>query len=193
MLTPGIKTRNLLTYGQLVLREAPHHGGPGWLEYDKIFRQHATLDLSVQWIEQNLSLHTSTIMTYQAGSSQCCVLYHEPDHGAHSCALLDLQAYPPPLPPASRDSTGNQNQSTEPICCTARPETLERICISWNHGHCTFLSSSFRHVCATCKRRGHRAKDCNETLADLSYKTAASTSPRSSRQQGAGDRPTSST
>ena len=42
-------TRNLLTYGRLVVREAQRHSGPGWLEYDRIFRQHAALSASTAW------------------------------------------------------------------------------------------------------------------------------------------------
>jgi hypothetical protein len=41
--TTDERTRNLLTYGRLVVREAQRHSGPGWLEYDRIFRQHAAL------------------------------------------------------------------------------------------------------------------------------------------------------
>ena len=31
-----------------------------------------------------------------------------------------------------------------------RHETLERICVSWNKGRCSFPSCRFRHICATC-------------------------------------------
>ena len=56
-------TRDLLTYGRLVLWEAQRHSGPGWLEYDRIFRQHAALNPSTQWSELNPSLHASTILS----------------------------------------------------------------------------------------------------------------------------------
>ena len=39
--TSDIQTRNLLTYGRLVVCEAQRHSGPGWLKYDRLFRQHA--------------------------------------------------------------------------------------------------------------------------------------------------------
>jgi hypothetical protein len=76
VLTPDAKTRNLLTYGWLVIREAQCHGGLGWQEYDKIFRQHAALAPSVQWNELNPSLHASTIMTIAPGpvSAVGCVM-----------------------------------------------------------------------------------------------------------------------
>ena len=189
VLTPDSKTRNLLTYGRLVVREAQRHGGQ---EYDTIFRQHAALDPSVQWNELNPSLHASTIMTYRSGNSQCCVLCHEPDHGAHNCALVGLQPSPPSLP-TPRVASGSQSQQGGPLRRTTRPETAERICISWNRGRCSFPSCSFRHICATCKRRGHRAKECDKTPVDSAYKVTPVPSPRPSRGQGGAGMQASST
>ena len=55
-----------------------------------------------------------------------------------------------------------------------RPETLERICTSWNKGRCAFPGSCrFRHVCATCRSKGHRAKECDDTPADSQYKAVS--------------------
>ena len=96
VLTSDAKKRNLLTYGRLVVREAQSHGGPGWQEYDKIFRQHSALDPSVQWNELNPSIHASTIMTYRSGTSQCCGLCHEPDDGAQTVLWWDCRL-PRPL------------------------------------------------------------------------------------------------
>ena len=187
VLTPDTRTRDLLTYGRLVLREAQRHGSPGWQEYDKIFRQHAALDPAVKWNELNASLHASTVMTYRSGPSHCCGLCHEPDHDAANCALLGLQSQPPQLPP-TRSGVPMQGG---PVRRTARPETLERICVSWNRGRCSFPSCSFRHICATCKRRGHRARECDETPADSPYKSSPGTYPRSSRGQGSNGTPSS--
>ena len=108
VLTPDPKTRDLLTYGLLVAREAQRHSGPGWVEYDKIFRQHAALDPSVKWNELNPSLHASTILTYRSGPSQCCGLCHEPDHTTVQCAMLPLQPYPPrdPFPTSHAQALG---------------------------------------------------------------------------------------
>lgn len=45
VLTEDPKMGDLLTYyGHLILREVQRHCGPGWSEYDKIFRQHAAID-----------------------------------------------------------------------------------------------------------------------------------------------------
>ena len=60
--TNNESTRNLLTYGHLVVREVQRHSGPGWLEYDRIFRQHAALSPSTVWHELNPSLHASTVL-----------------------------------------------------------------------------------------------------------------------------------
>ena len=178
-----IQTRNLLTYGRLVIREAQRHSGPGWREYDRIFRQHAALSPSTVWHEINPSLHAATVLSYRAGPGRVCSICHEPDHTADTCAMQMLQSAPPGMsgPPASPhrpQPLGRMNTGTSgggPMRRPVRQETLERICVSWNKGRCSFPACSFRHICATCKRRGHRAKDCEDTPADSAYKLAAPT------------------
>ena len=173
-------THNLLTYGHLVIREAQRHGGPGWLEYDHIFHQHADLSQGTVWHEINPSLHASTVLSYRTGPGHTYNICHEPDHMADTCAMLALQSAPPsrtsvqtqlprPQPPGR---TGATTSATGLIRRPVRPETLERICVSWNKGRCSFPACNFRHVCATCKKREHRAKDCEGTPADSAYKSA---------------------
>ena len=41
---PDPLARDLMTYGRLILREAQRHGGMGWLEYDRVFRQQAAVE-----------------------------------------------------------------------------------------------------------------------------------------------------
>ena len=179
MRTTDEHTRNLLTYGRLVVREAQRHSGPGWLEYDRIFRQHAALSASTVWHEINPSLHASTILSYRAGPSRVCSICHEPDHTADACAMQVLQPAAPasvPQQPAPHHQQaiprpGSAQSSAGPMQRPVRPETLERICVSWNRGRCTFPACNFRHICATCKKRGHRARDCEETPAESSYKS----------------------
>ena len=55
-LTPDPKTGDLLTYGRLVVREAQHHGGPGWSEYDKIFRH------KMKYFQENFNIVVSVQM-----------------------------------------------------------------------------------------------------------------------------------
>ena len=105
--TSDTQTRSLLTYGRLVVREAQRHNGPGWLEYDRIFRQHAALSPLTVWHELNPSLHASTVLSYRAGPGKVCSLCHEPDHAVDVCAMQVLQPQPTPtavqqsLPPHS--------------------------------------------------------------------------------------------
>ena len=186
VLTPDPHTRNLLTYGRLIVREAQRHNGPGWREYDKLFRQHAALNPSAQWNEVNASLHAATVLTYRSGPGQLCTVCHEPDHSASECAMMALeptQSQPPtlrpqPLPRPALAPPGGV--ARRPV----RPETLERICVSWNRGKCTFPNCQFRHICATCRRRGHKAKECEETAAASPYKLPPPSAGRSSAAYG---------
>ena len=38
----------MLAYARLMVREAQRHGGLGWLDYDRVFRQQAALDPSLR-------------------------------------------------------------------------------------------------------------------------------------------------
>ena len=90
---------DLLTYGRLIIRETQRHGGTGWLEYDKVFRQQAALDESVQWNELNPSLFASTIRSAHVGPSVFCSLCQEADHHAVNCTLAGW--FSSPSQPAS--------------------------------------------------------------------------------------------
>ena len=175
VLTNDSRTRNLLTYGQLVVREAQRHSGTGWIEYDRIFRQHAALSPPTIWHELNPSLHASTVLSYRAGPGKVCGLCHEPDHVAEACAMQVLQ--PQPISMAqSYPLGGHSTQSVAgPIRRPSHQETLERICILWNRGRCSFPWCKFRHV---CKQRGHRAKECQQTPPDSAYKALAGSSSK---------------
>lgn len=161
-------TRDLLSYARLIIREAQCHGGSGWLEYDKWFRQQqAALSTRHPWNELNASLHAATVMSLRTGETKLCKLCKEPDHSETQCALASL--YPPqqignPAMPSGGPAAGKRT----------RPEMLERICTSWNKGRCVYPGSCrFRHICITCRRKGHRARDCEETPADSPFRTAA--------------------
>ena len=133
----------------------------GWLARIRqvVQEQQAALAKLHPWNELNASLHATTVMSLKSGETRLCKLCREPDHAESQCALASFQAHLqpalalPPLPPASKRVT--------------RPETLERIYTSWNKGRCAFPGSCrFRHVCAMCRRKGHWAKDCEDTAAD---------------------------
>ena len=56
------ETRDMLSYARLVIQEAQCHGGGGWVEYDKWFRQQqAALVVPYPWNELNASLHAATV------------------------------------------------------------------------------------------------------------------------------------
>ena len=183
--TSDLKTRNVLTYGHLVIYKAQRHSGLGWLEYDKIFRQHAALSSSTVRNELNPSFHESTVLSYRAGLGKVCSLCHELDHTAATCALLALH------PHASSQS---QAQPAHPTTGSPAPgpswrprqETIDRISVSWNKGRYTFPACIFRHICTVSREKGHRAKECH---LDLVYKISQSASPKgtpgSSSTQGA--------
>lgn len=178
--TKDSETRNMLSYARLIVREAQCHGGIGWLEYDKWFRQQqAALTTQHPWNELNASLHAATVMSLRSGDSKLCKLCREPDHADSQCALASLQ---PPQPYAWPTTAGAAAGRR-----VTRPDTLERICTSWNKGRCAFPGSCrFRHVCASCKRKGHRARECEETPAGSPYKTSAQpgkASPERSQQR----------
>ena len=100
-------------------------------------------------------------MSLRAGDKKPCKLCREPDHTDSQCALASLQ-FPQPQPHQPLSSVSPPAGKR-----VARPETLERICSSWNKGRCAFPGSCrFRHVCASCRCKGHRARDCDETPAD---------------------------
>ena len=165
------ETRDMLTYARLIIREAQCHSGMGWLEYDKWFRQQqAALSSQHPWNELNASLHAATVMSLRSGESRLCNLCREPDHVDSRCALASLH-FPQSLSPQSASLVTPALPSAGRR--VTRPETLERICASWNKGRCAFPGSCrFRHVCASCRRKGHRARDCAETPTDSPYMSA---------------------
>ncbi len=79
----------------LCQREAQHHGGQGWLDYDQAFRQQVAADPSVRWNTLIPGLQASTILgrgTPTAGSF--CTLCRGVDHTCLQCALTCLQPAP---------------------------------------------------------------------------------------------------
>ena len=73
--TKDSETRNMLSYARLIVREAQCHGGIGWLEYDKWFRQQpAALTTQHPWNELNASLHAATVMSLRSEDSKLCKL-----------------------------------------------------------------------------------------------------------------------
>ena len=144
-------TRDQLAYARLIIREALHHGGGGWLDYDRAFHQQAAVDPSLRWNTLLPGLQASTML----GHGTCqgalfCTLCQEVDHMRAQCALLCLN---PPISRASNTST------------PATRRRSENICLSWNRGSCIFPGNcTYRHVCASCQLP-HKARDCPRAVA----------------------------
>ena len=154
ILTPDPITRSQLAYARLIIREALRHGGQGWRDYDRAFRQQRAADHTLPWNTLLPGLQAATILGQGRGQgSTLCTLCRGVDHVRSQCALLYLQPTP--------------SGTTAP---TSAAGTRRNICMSWNKGACVFPSScTYRHVCATCLQQ-HKAKDCPRTPDSSIYK-----------------------
>lgn len=162
ILTPDPTTRDQLAYARLIIREALRHGGQGWRDYDRAFRQQRAADRSLPWNTLLPGLQAATILGHGRGQgSTFCTLCRGVDHTRSQCAMLYLQ------PPLSGASTP-----------TSVIGPRRNICVSWNKGACVFPSNcSYRHVCATCLLQ-HKAKDCPRTPDSSVYKRQQSPTRR---------------
>ena len=146
-------TRDQLAYARLIIREALRHGGVGWLDYDRAFRQQAAADPSLRWNTLLPGLQASTILGRGTGQGAVfCTLCRGVDHTRSQCALQCLN------PPATRP----------PITAPSSPR--RNICMSWNRGMCIFPGiCTYRHVCINCQL-AHKARDCPRTPESSIYK-----------------------
>ena len=140
-------TRNRITYALLVVREAMRHGGQGWMDYDRLFRQQAAIDPGLQWNVIHPQLQATTILSQgRTTQGSFCSLCQECDHSPSQCALAQL----------------NQIQSrSTPSTSRSSSRSFVRICNSWNEGSCIYPGTcNYRHVCSNCHHPSHPAKDC---------------------------------
>ena len=77
------RTRELLAYMRLIIREARRSSDNGWLNYDRIFRQNAAANPLLSWANLDPSLHASFC---SKSSRSTCSLCNKPDHWADECA-----------------------------------------------------------------------------------------------------------
>lgn len=91
MLVKDQSVRDRLVYARLIVREALRHGGWGWLDYDRLFRQQAALDPSLQWGTLHPSLVASTVLSHRSGSGSFCSLWQGFDHSPADCAMTFLR------------------------------------------------------------------------------------------------------
>ena len=148
--------RDILSHGRIVLTLAQRHGGLGWLEYDRAFRQQATADSSIRWNTLNPSLMAATVLSAPPSLSfQPCPHCHEADHRGPDCALASVDPYTEfkPITPRPKPYTRPPPADAASI----------EICRRFNCGICTDPSRcKYRHICAipTCLKPGHSALAC---------------------------------
>ena len=96
--TPDPATRDRITYALLLVREAMRHGGQGWLDYDRLFRQQAAINPGLQWNVIHPQLQATTILGQrQVSQGSFCTLCQECDHNTSQCAISQLQQQYPGL------------------------------------------------------------------------------------------------
>ena len=84
-------TRNLLAYARLVVRESQRHGGIGWMDYDRVFRQQAAID-NLSWNSIHPGIQAATVWNLSDFMDFIVTFYCiMPDHAhehAHYVLLL---------------------------------------------------------------------------------------------------------
>ena len=158
--TSDLTTRDRLTYAVLLIREAMHHGGHGWMEYDRLFRQQAVINLGLRWNVIHPGLQATTILgQWPSGAGTYCVTCQECDHVASQCALTQLQQ------PSLQSNSSSQSSARNSSQAGTSSRTPARICNSWNDGACAYPGNcTYRHICTLCFCASHPAKDCHLRL-----------------------------
>ena len=181
---PDQATRDRLAYARLIVHEAQRHGGQGWREYDRVFRQQAALDHTLKWNELHPAIQASTLFNCRPGAAALvngqspstgmfCSVCRGVDHTAVQCAL----AYQQPGP-ATGSSTVDGLQPPRPAKKRATV-AAHSLCISWNRGKCIFPSScTFRHICSVCFQQ-HPAIECPSRMGRPAPHSSAPTGPPS--------------
>ena len=167
--TPDELTRQMLAYARLIIREALRHGGSGWAEYDRVFRRQVAINPTLSWNTLEPSLQAATILGQRSSEGVLCTICQECDHTANLCALAPLQQQLQSHPPVA--------MSTASYRPPRRPETFQRICVSWNKGTCPRPQCTFCHICATCHKM-LKARECSETPPDSEYKASTNSTSR---------------
>ena len=180
------RSRDMLAYMRLVVREAYKFDGQGWLMYDSIFRKN-NQGPTARWDMIDPSLHMAYIQGLSNRPRVPCPLCQECDHRTENCAKASLETstrggprtedrgyghlarrgkrpllynMPLPYPRAPRTESSSVD-----------PNGLGKICISWNRGQCAVPGAcTYQHICATCNSKEHRAKDCERTHQDSMFK-----------------------
>ena len=140
------RTKELLAYQTLIVREARRCGGKGWLAYDTHFRQQVVGNQSADWSKLNQSLYAVTFVA-QGEREKCknCMLCLESDHTEEQCALYVPPQKAPKLANPGRRSANDQTSAESSM---SRSRSGSRMaCFAWNQGECRFPACKYRHVC----------------------------------------------
>ena len=173
------RVRDMLAYMRLIIREAHKHGGQGWLTYDAVFRRNHQ-GASQPWNVLDPSLHTAYVPSQGAPPRVPCKHCNETDHAPEDCALAPTV---PAVRPSQREAAPPTSRPPKrPLLQGTAPPPQKRVCISWNMGQCAVPGAcTYRHHCATCENRDHRARDCALTPPDSLFKRSLR---RGNPQQG---------
>ena len=79
-------TRDQLAYARLLIRESQCHGGSGWLDYDRVFRQQVAIDSALQWNTLHAGLQASTI--WDNGAAQVYFVHCAGSQITHQTSVL---------------------------------------------------------------------------------------------------------
>ena len=200
--TPDQKTRDMLTYARLLIREARKHGGDGWKAYDAVFRENAAVAPTTDWTKLESSLHATTFVANRSSEGTACHYCSESDHVADDCAAAFLkqghckkptETSLKPTPPRSEEGRGSrwlaktkspQTQRLTPYTAPYR-NTPGNICHSWNYTRCVFPNRCrLQHICALCFVRGgwhkeHPARECPDNVQQWEQQNIPRSLPRS--------------
>lgn len=155
------RTKELLAYQTLIVREARRCGGKGWLAYDAHFRQQTVGDAKADWSKLNQSLYAVTFVAQgERDKNKSCILCLESDHSEEQCAL-----YTPPqralkLTHAARRGSADQVTADFREASAVRSRGSSRLpCFDWNQGECRFHPCKYHHSCVRCGG-DHRVSRC---------------------------------
>ena len=175
---PG-RVKDMLAYMRIIVKEAGRSNNKGWLNYNRIFRQNAVSDPTLNWVRLDSSLHSSYCIPGE-GLRVACPHCNEYDHSAEECAmsqsclnavkaLSSSGSLQPSMGGSSQHSPSFSHSSSARFPKKSIPRN-RKICLSWNNGKCILPGScEYSHICATC-HKAHRARDCSATLADSMFK-----------------------
>ncbi len=161
---PGSR-KNLAAYQTTLIREARRFGYRGWLQYDKLYRWHASKNPSVErWGKLNPALYAISILSRQKGETTTCTHCMGSDQTSFQCALYKREGGNG----ARRWGGGNARNknpggSSKPYYKRPSNQSASKaahVCYTWNDGKCVRgTSCMFRHCCYRCEG-DHKAVDC---------------------------------